>query len=836
MTNFLPSDFEIHSGHRKSGAYLLAATAATITAAPRFQPVPSKGLDALGITQRKLNGNFNSWMDELSDRDKEEGGLWYPTGNDWGHHMAALHDRHPDKVFGVMSKMSPQRDWYGNLDDAHMMAQHFDRNPGSIYKPAGISGSDNLKQSMRVMGAHDDPESINAAFLGTKNAGGGRMVPRTPKDLPKTHDFYTALRDPEAGGAGNYAHQPAVADSWMSRSMLWSKKRWDDAQNGGKPLTWPGQGTGEGLDKHLPVKKPNPETGKWEVTGSKPPTARDVAARITGMGGGYDRMRQAMQQGAARHDMPFAHGAQAAVWKSISGNANPDPNPQYGDLSEIQHDPRGLWNEQWARRASGLHVPQQQGLTASWHLAAIGSLEDAADNTDDSGWGGPEDISAILRHISMAPAGWDHWEGRPGLISLDHRQPSDSPLERHERQRMGPHPGPIEASAWYTGTSGRGPWNNRPNPLQRPRDKPAYESINPSWVDAKRGDSPDAELPEEADAFDPRSFSAAWQDGVHTSEDPERSLKVRQPWGEADPETGAHSGNPHYEWQHQYDPEQRAHSGTAPSLEEAKGAAERSHADVNSWDPEADPFDPREFAASYWGRLGFNQQASRWYLAADDGLDSTGVDQDKKKKNPSTVSASPGSAPSASGGASGVLPGMNDGLPQGGSAGLPKWNLPNNAELMGGGGMATPSMPGSGGSSGAAPAAYQHPDGGPASANLTQALQRAGIDPSMYSTISGFSTTEGNNPSGAPTLGFTDSQAGGSLDQHAQALSKQIKDRASVTGEFPTSGTPEQKASWMATLVGQNGSSSDWQGNAQPARSTYVDNIVKNMPTAAPAV
>jgi hypothetical protein len=447
---FTEDDFTMHSGQRKSGAHLLEAVEQTrqFLARPKFEQIPSKGLDALGITQRKLNGNFNSWMDELSDRDKQEGGLWYPTGNDWGNHMAALHDRHPDKVFGVMSKMSPQRDWYGNLDDAHMMAQNFGRNPDGIYKPAGISGTDNLKQSMRVMGAHDDPDSINDAFLGTKNAGGGRMVPRTPRDLPKTHDFYTALRDPEAGGAGNYAHQPAVADSWMSRSMLWSKKRWDDAQNGGKPLTWHGKGTGEGLDKHLLVKKPNPETGKWEVTGTKPPSARDVAARITGIGGGYDRMRQAMQQGAERHNMPFAHGAQAAVWKSISGNANPDPNPQHGDLSEIQHDPRGLWNEQWARRASGLHVPVQSLDRSARRLAAIGSASDP-DGPEDhdplEGWGTARDIKAILRHIAQALPGWDYWEGRPRLGPAG----QSSPTENHEDQRLGPHPGGIEASAWY---------------------------------------------------------------------------------------------------------------------------------------------------------------------------------------------------------------------------------------------------------------------------------------------------------------------------------------------------------------------------------------------------
>lgn len=405
------------------------------TAAGRsqFPAIPSKGLDALGISQRKLNGNFNSWMDTLSDQDKAEGGLWYPTGNDWGHHQAQEHGRHPDKMFGVMSKMSPQRDWYGNLDDAQMMAQHHGRNPGGISKPAGISGTDNLRQSMRVMDAPDDPDSINAAFLGTKNVG-GRPVARTPRDLPKTHDFYTALRDPEAGGAGNHAAQPAVADSWMSRSMLWSKDKWDQAQAGGKPLTWPGQGTGEGLDKHLPVKKPNPETGKWEVVGSKPPTARDVAARVTGMGGGYDRMRQAMQQGAARHDMPFAHGAQAAVWKQISGNKNPN-DPEF-DHSKV--GPHGTqWNQMWNQRASGLHVPQQQGLIA--RVAAHGSAFDPHGPEDslDEGWGGPEDISAIMRHVSMAPQGWDHWEDRPGLINLGPagRDPRQDPrLSRYDRE------------------------------------------------------------------------------------------------------------------------------------------------------------------------------------------------------------------------------------------------------------------------------------------------------------------------------------------------------------------------------------------------------------------
>lgn len=126
------------------------------------------------------------------------------------------------------------------------------------------------------------------------------------------------------------------------------------------------------------------------------------------------------------------------------------------------------------------------------------------------------------------------------------------------------------------------------------------------------------------------------------------------------------------------------------------------------------------------------------------------------------------------------------------------------------------------------------PSGGPPSQSLTEALTRAGIPAEMHPLIQGFSTTEGNNPSGAPTLGFTDGQAGTTLDQHAQALAKQFKDRAPVAGAFPSGGSPQEQANWMATVVGQNGSQSDWQGNRQPARSDYTNRIVRSMPSAAP--
>lgn len=163
--------------------------------------------------------------------------------------------------------------------------------------------------------------------------------------------------------------------------------------------------------------------------------------------------------------------------------------------------------------------------------------------------------------------------------------------------------------------------------------------------------------------------------------------------------------------------------------------------------------------------------------------------------------------------------------PGGGAAGGGGGGSPGGGGAAGGaGGTADGGAGGAAGGGGT-------PAGGVPSGNLTDALTRAGIDPAMHGLISGFAATEGNNPSGVPTLGFTDGQAGSSLDGHAQALAKQIKDRQSVAGEFPHSGTPQQQAAWMATVVGQQGLKSDWQGAAQPARSDYINRIVQNMPS-----
>jgi len=91
----------------------------------------------------------------------------------------------------------------------------------------------------------------------------------------------------------------------MSRSGLWSKKAWEDANNAASPVV-ARQGTGQGLDKHLPSRSQprDRRMGGRRHEAAHRPRRR---ARVTGMGGGYGRMRQMMQQGAARHGMPFSH-------------------------------------------------------------------------------------------------------------------------------------------------------------------------------------------------------------------------------------------------------------------------------------------------------------------------------------------------------------------------------------------------------------------------------------------------------------------------------------------------------------------------------------------------
>lgn len=125
-----------------------------------------------------------------------------------------------------------------------------------------------------------------------------------------------------------------------------------------------------------------------------------------------------------------------------------------------------------------------------------------------------------------------------------------------------------------------------------------------------------------------------------------------------------------------------------------------------------------------------------------------------------------------------------------------------------------------------APTSMSTPLGGN---GLEAMFASAGIDPSLFPMLRGFAKAEGNNPSGVPTLGFTDGQAGTSLQGHVDALARQLINRQSFAGQFPAGGTPEEQAAWMAKVVGQTGNPSDWQGNAQPPVADYISRIVEGM-------
>jgi len=118
----------------------------------------------------------------------------------------------------------------------------------------------------------------------------------------------------------------------------------------------------------------------------------------------------------------------------------------------------------------------------------------------------------------------------------------------------------------------------------------------------------------------------------------------------------------------------------------------------------------------------------------------------------------------------------------------------------------------------------------PGDSPLVAALKQKGFSPQLIRLIQGFSQTEGLNPAGNPTLGWTDAQLNGdtSLQGHVNALAQQFKDRAAVAGPFPQGGTDQQQAEWIAIVGGQNASPSDWQANPQPA--DYGQRVVRALP------
>lgn len=336
----------------------------------RLPSVRGDLLDKMGLTQELFRRNQYSWIDSLTPEELRLGALWYPVGHEWVEHMAARHGIMPLKAHAVVSATSPQRRWItknlggsSNLGDAHLLLSS---HPGAVTYIGGKNGKRNLDKANAVLAASDDPDAVLAAFLGYDKKG----RPKRIADVAKTWAFMHTLHDPEVGGAGNYMAQPVVNDSWAGRSGLWSRGQWERAKqrasrsNGDmrEYLDYPNKGTGVGFDAPKPEKVYNPDTDSWEATGLMvPPSLSEVAARVLGKGGGYERMSNATRAAAKRAGLPFAHEAQAAIWAAISGNTNPISDPRHElDLHSIDH-PEELYNEMWSRRASGLVVPSGVG-------------------------------------------------------------------------------------------------------------------------------------------------------------------------------------------------------------------------------------------------------------------------------------------------------------------------------------------------------------------------------------------------------------------------------------------------------------------------------------------
>ena len=336
----------------------------------RLPDVRGKTLDDFGFTQDFFRRNAYSWIDSLSPQELAEGALWYPVGHEWGEHMAARHGVFPLKVHAVNAATSSQRRWISknlgrssNLGDTHLLLSS---PPGSVTELGGNSAKSNLEKANRILAVPDDRDSVMAAFIGHTRDGRQKRI----ADSEKTYNFMTTLDNPEIGGPGNYMAHPVVNDSWAGRAGLVSRSQYEKARERSsrtnRPIVdfikYPGKGTGKGLDRYKPETAYDPESRQWYKTGNMlPPSFSEVAARVIGYGGGYGRLSNAVRAAAARHGLDYAHEAQAGIWAAISRNKNPSAPPRPDlDLDSIEH-PEELYNEMWARRASGLVAPQNPG-------------------------------------------------------------------------------------------------------------------------------------------------------------------------------------------------------------------------------------------------------------------------------------------------------------------------------------------------------------------------------------------------------------------------------------------------------------------------------------------
>lgn len=120
---------------------------------------------------------------------------------------------------------------------------------------------------------------------------------------------------------------------------------------------------------------------------------------------------------------------------------------------------------------------------------------------------------------------------------------------------------------------------------------------------------------------------------------------------------------------------------------------------------------------------------------------------------------------------------------------------------------------------------------------LRSSLLASGMSPDEARGILAMNRTEGGANDPMSILGFTESQASGP-GGHLQAFMGQWNDpsRRGAGGAIPGVGQGGKVTDWNAymtwirqRIVGQNGSSSDWQGNAQPAPGAYQQGLMGNL-------
>jgi hypothetical protein len=874
--HFEEDDFTIHSGNLKSAEWLLDASSVMLEGAfsapapgepmtmlrgpkePPLDPVndPSAKLNKQHYNYENMVNNVVSHYHGADDSQKQQGRLWYKAAHDFFNKLGADHGVSPAKAVAIGSAFSPQTDWDDNMRHAgHFMLNYDPNNPAHNEHNWQVS--------------HVHPQAL--ADFRNEN---GRDPSTSTEDLHHLADLHGGLSFKK----GNDLSDPALRDQWIgniqhhgmdtiladhARQVAANKKTGYRPTEVMRDILAPGAGgtLGKNVTRAKQIMRAGDDDPHEYTRILGGPKTQYFMSNILddtpiSEDGYYQHPNNDWTQhqdlgGTIDSHHLRASGMQHGDWvrKGYDEGASglSPSNPQTYDVFN-----RGLLDA--TRRINASEPDPRKHLTPK-QVQAVVWLKHKADNDRFKPMGiNHESEAAQTRMAAIDPQSFHDmpplW--RKAFMSrsmpewtdmlaawVNHHSPTQPegtvPPEHHQA-----------ATSWYTAQEFRDYANGGPMPgapVVVSRDG-THQSLH-DWVHTAgkptgpqkckycKAPATQSILHSEGMAYIPvcdkhldKGIDACERCTPDGSRDPSNIVKVVEiKQAAVDQWPGKTTRERRDIWQN-------------------LGQRNQEDADEHGFD--RSPGFPQTVQASRW-YVPEPRTAGSWYITADEESAGGNISPSGKKKDddePVNTTGIGGASTTPTATPVGVnnfdpskvtaQPTMT--APTGGMLHYP--TVPNVADGRlsdgaygfsgaSGGGSFGSGAPAAGGG---APMSSASPGGGAPSQNLTQALQRAGVDPSMYPLISGFSAAEGNNPSGAPTLGFTDGQAGSSLDQHAQALSKQLKDRSSVAGPFPHGGTPEQQASWMATVVGQNGSSSDWQGNAQPARSDYVNRIVKNMP------